>query len=332
MSSSKVISSISGEGLHLPATIECAIEAAKIEGWSFEFVRLGKIFALLVSSDERTVVLPLGCREMYPGTPADGAKICRDKWSCYSMLAEHGVPIISGTRLIRSRCWEIDLQAVKSEKVTSENMPMFIKPVDGCCGESAVAILGWEEVHSYLKVFCKTGRDVVLQPYVCAREIRLIVLNGVAYAGYERKGPFILGDGVSTYMQLCADLLGVSVTYRFLEAWFGRLGIDSSGVSVPGVTIEVPGAKNLSKGGDAMGLSNSCILKDLQPLTRKVYDILQVPVMGVDIFLSSEQTGVKVIEVNASPDMSGLVTTGDRSKVVALWRGLIGRQFLGSGV
>ena len=219
------------------------------------------------------------------------AKICNDKYACYSALKHHHIPVCDYHILYSNTPKE---EVEKCFKEYEENV--VIKANEGSYGNNMFHVTSLEELQEKRNILFETGRSISMSPYyniIC--EYRVIVLKNQIKLIYGKKRPVVTGDGVhSIYELLC----------EFNHPFFQKLEDHSSldKILKKGEVYEYSWQHNLSRGAIPIKIEEKELCSNLSKLAREATNKLNLDFVSVDI-VDIENKGLKILEIN-----SGVVT------------------------
>jgi RimK-like ATP-grasp domain len=302
----------------LPIAVSCALEAAACLGLDHRFELAFGVDRLILNHGSRQLAIALGQRAMYPGTPETVRQLCSDKSAVSRLLARRGLPVVP--------ILAEELEEAVTLLGALRQRPFFLKGNHGHCGRQCFAARDGPDLVAAMAQLPWTQDGVLVQPFIEAMEGRVIALHGQVLGGYLRTGPLLRGDGHSTLWELWQQVRPGSASRAFAAWWLSLQGESLDALSCQDGSIELPGPRNLAQGGRAARPLSRLEIRPLLPLLRAVHHVLPAPVLGVDVFLPVGGRPM-VIDVNTSPDLAGLVYTGQGQLAVDLWLHILREEF-----
>lgn len=244
-------------------------------------------------------------------TSAIAVETADEKTRVKEYLQRSGIPVPSG-RLVFS---EEEAIAVFKELGTA----VVVKPDVGNHGNgSTINITDLDQLKNAYKEAYAYHSDVIVEEYVDGGDFRLLVIDGKFVAAARREPAHVIGDGKSTIQDLIQKvnsdpLRGFgherSLTEIEVDEMTERL-LSLKGLSVYSVplnqeVIYLKATANLSQGGTATDVTDE-VSPDIRFMAERAANIIGLDCVGVDalikdISLPLEQSGLKVVEVNAAP-------------------------------
>ena len=292
-------------------TIMLERELAK-RGASVE--RLGTNF-LIGESAEGMSFAALSTSTNHTGVP--GANAAKRKNVARSLLSRAGVRVAEG-EFFRSKN-DFDEAVTFMERWGS----VVVKPVDGNTGRGVT--VGVTDIEGMRKAwafaFTQTSTGVLVEEQFRGEDIRISVVDGVAYAATKRVPPYVTGDGTSTIRELInaknderyqnIHLHGKPITLTaFRLDRLEREGLTPLSVLPAGQTYVIDHKGNLATGAEPVDLTDAVHPSYLRAAERAALAFHSVDIAGVD-FLGSDFSQPAttdnhiVVEMNTMPDIGG---------------------------
>jgi len=238
-------------------------------------------------------------------------KIASDKQLTKALLKEAGVPVPEGATVTTVE---------EAQRVArGVGRPVAIKPLDGNQGKGVTTNCATpEDVARGFEFARQYGRKVLVERSVEGRDYRVLVAGGRIAAASLRRPAHVIGDGVSTIIELVeienqnpsrgsghSNVLTRLALDAHAEDMLRRQGYVPDAVPAAGVCVELRSNANLSTGGTAEDVT------DLLPeVTRALcvraaskigLDVAGIDIVCQDISQPLDEQGGAVIEVNAAP-------------------------------
>jgi cyanophycin synthetase len=161
------------------------------------------------------------------------------------------------------------------------------------------------------------GSYVIAEEHINGHDHRILILGGKYIAGLKRMPPFIIGDGKNTIEELVTienekrkESTAIAKEILLDEAAMDYLNSQSLTLkSIPNINQEVylRMVGNICSGGISENVT-TMVHPSIIELCENIgaylnMDILGVDVITTDISLSLSETGGKITEINANPDI-----------------------------
>jgi len=238
-------------------------------------------------------------------------KIASDKQLTKALLMEAGVPVPEGATVTTVE---------EAQRVARRvGKPVAIKPLDGNQGKGVTTNCATpEDVAKAFEFARQYGRKIIVERSVEGRDYRVLVAGGRIAAASLRRPAHVIGDGVSTILELVeienqnpsrgsghSNVLTRLALDAHAEDMLRRQGYVPDAVPAAGVCVELRSNANLSTGGTAEDVT------DLLPETTRALcvraaskiglDVAGIDIVCHDISQPLDEQGGAVIEVNAAP-------------------------------
>ncbi|MFC4929820.1 cyanophycin synthetase [Massilia sp. GCM10023247] len=245
-------------------------------------------------------------------TSAIAEGIASDKDLAKSLLASCGVPVPEGA-LVRSAdaAWE---------EAQDIGLPVVLKPVDGNHGRGVTLNLMSEaDVRAAYAIAAEAGDSsaVLVERFIPGNEHRLLVVGKQVVAAARGEALWVVGDGVSTVVQLCDTQINIDPRRGDTEGHpLGRVDPHDSEILLDlkrqGLSPESrpqPGQKVLIQpNGNVSDDVTDLIHPDVAHAACLAARVVGLDIAGIDLVCEdisrplAEQRGA-IIEVNSSPGL-----------------------------
>ncbi|MCA8886148.1 MAG: hypothetical protein KDA35_05965 [Hyphomonadaceae bacterium] len=311
----------------LSAHARYARRAADACGYAFRSLDGADGYLFEVRDGARVAVFGAGAGTPYALNDARAASLARDKAFCAEVLRQAGVPVLAGEKFFVTSRWA-EMRSPGREPgdalayAARANYPIFCKPLSASNGLFAEVIDSAEEFGDYMARVSREHFAILIQPYVCADEYRVFVLNGRPLFSYRKTWPAVTGDGRRTLVDLVAALQRDAG-----DPPLKARGRDAEGQKVLGGDVPaehsivfLQGPANRSAGGGASDLCNGAP-RALDDIALKAADALGLALAAIDIFASgSDFQDPTVIEVNSNPMIATLEDNNRWPLIIEIWR------------
>lgn len=228
----------------------------------------------------------------FPNNNSSVALLCSDKSACYQYLQKHNVNSVPHYFIDRHGC---DIKALAEDV----GYPLILKNNNGTGGRNVYKIINYKRLKYNIDHMWKMDHDVCVSPFIdIINEYRVIMLNFKPMLCYRKQRPYIIGDGVSTKLDLIKRLFNNDENmlniYRFKK--------HINEVLPSGVSQLVTWKHNLSRGSspEIINIPNENILS----IAKSAVKALGICFCSVDIIETTK--GFFVLEVNSGVMMERL--------------------------
>ncbi|MFC1886407.1 cyanophycin synthetase [Thermodesulfobacteriota bacterium] len=244
-------------------------------------------------------------------TSAIAVEAADEKTSVKECLKKSGIPVPSG-RMVST---EEEAIAV----FDGIGAAVVVKPDVGNHGNgSTINITDPDQLKNAFQVAKAYYPDVIVEEYVHGFDYRLLVINGKLVAAARREPAHVIGDGISSIKKLIQETntdprrgFGhekVLTRIEFddmTERLLSLRGLSPDSSPGKGEKVYLKTTANLSQGGTATDVTDE-VSPDIRLMAERTARILGLDCVGVDaladdISLPLDQSGIKVVEVNAAP-------------------------------
>jgi cyanophycin synthetase len=295
-------------------TIKFYIDAAKAKGWKVEWIDEERNVIAIYPPNEEPIIIRNNVTEL---ASAVGSAVSNLK-SASTVLAQKVGFLVPDTMVI-----EENESYDKASPMLGKYPRLVVKPMDGAFGDGvSTNVTTADGLKSAVEAARKhnvKSKAVVVQQFCAGRDYRLFILDGKVVAAIERMPLSLVGDGKHTIDELL-DIKIDSVIKRDdykikpidiikdeIADHLGPLSLDK--VLQDGEFISVQGVANLSKGGEAIDVTdevNPALATSAVNLARLLrMDMCAVDVLSDDIFKDPTEAGTVFIEINVAPGFRG---------------------------
>ena len=308
----------------LSAHARYAQRTANALGCAFRSLDGADGYLFEVRDGDRRAVFAAGAGTPYALNDARAASIARDKAFCAETLRQAGVPVLPGRMFFVTPRWA-DMRSPGREPedalafARDAAFPLFCKPIAASNGLHAEVIDSAEEFADYIARVAREHFAILVQPYICAPEARVFVLEGCALFSYDKSAPTLTGDGARPLADLVAAIPRDPEAPKLKPRGRGEGGRKLSAQDVParGETVVLDGPANRAAGGGANALRDGAP-PALERLALDAAAALNLSLAAVDMFRLED--GPVVIEVNSNPMIATLEENGRWDLIEAIWR------------
>jgi cyanophycin synthetase len=244
-------------------------------------------------------------------TSAIAEGISSDKDLTKRLLASCGVPVPEG-RIAASPedAWDAAQEI---------GTPVVVKPSDGNHGRGvSLDLYHQAEIESAYRVAQQEGSEVIVEKYIRGYEYRFLVVGGRLSAAVQGKPLFVVGDGVSTIVQLIDSQINTDPRRGEAEDCplglvlldedpVVRLEIVRQGLTPDSVPPEGQSVLIQRNGNHAIDVTDLVHPKvaAVAALAARIVglDIAGIDLLAEDISRPLEEQGGAIVEVNAGPGL-----------------------------
>mgnify|MGYP001425962421 CR=1 FL=1 len=308
----------------LSAHARYAAQAAAACGYAFRSLDGADGYLFEVSDGARRALFAAGQGSPYALNDANAASLARDKSFCAEALRIAGLPALPGRLFFVTKRWAEmrspgrELEDARAFAAGAE-YPIFCKPISASNGLHAEIIADAAAFDDYIARVAREHFAILAQPCVRGVEHRVFVLEGHALFSYRKQQPVVVGNGVSTLLELIEKdgALGNRTFARDDSgAW---VALDA--VPKTGAPVVLEGPANRSAGGGSDTLVDGAA-SALAELAIKAAGALGLRLAGVDIFDVSparDLSELVIIEVNSNPMIATLEDHGRWDLIETIW-------------
>ena len=244
-------------------------------------------------------------------TSAIAVEAVDEKTSVKAHLKKSGIPVPNG-RMVSTEEEAIDV-------FNEIGAAVVVKPDVGNHGNGAtINITNLNQLKKAFQAAQAFHPNVIVEEYVHGSDFRLLVINGKLAAAARREPAHVIGDGISSIKDLIQKVNADPRRGFGHEKVLTRIDIDDMTerlLSIRGLSPDsCPGkgekvylktTANLSQGGSATDVTDE-VSPDIRLMAERTARIIGLDCVGVDaladdISLPLNQSGIKVVEVNAAP-------------------------------
>lgn len=307
----------------LPHITDIPLEAKKnrtslysiaLEGWrrglKLRFHRIKKSeeikFFYSLSNEKRKHYFNESCGD---AVTEEAYQICDDKYLTYEYLQKENVPIPQSKIFIEQESIEEITKQIKHLKY-----PLVIKPTDGSAGKGVITNIGTENqlIESINEVREKISENIIVQEHVQGDEVRVYVLDNQVIAAAKRVPANVVGDGISTIMDLIIkkNELRKHVPHLYyrpinvnkaLHERLNALGYTIDTVLEKNETVYLQTISNVSAGGEPVDVTADLTSEQQEIAIRATKAIPGLVHSGVDMIIDDENGTGKILELNTRP-------------------------------
>jgi len=205
----------------------------------------------------------------------------------------------------------------------SVGLPVIVKPNDGTRGYGVALVHTRREFSRAMRTIFKTTSVALVQAAVHGKDYRIVVLDDEVISAYQRIPLNVVGDGVSTILQLLQNKqrlflvsgrdTNIDLDDKRMQEKLKRSGFSMQSIPAIDVQVFLLDNANLSSGGDSVDVT-----KDMHPMFAKMAIRLTKDMglrfCGVDVIIDGDINRKTdcywILEVNSAPGLDHYVATG----------------------
>lgn len=246
-------------------------------------------------------------------------EFANDKSLSFSVLKELGIKLPREQRILYSH--EKAADEYLSELTSSVNflgLPVILKPARGRQGRNIFRIDSVHDLNLVVPILQANEDDILVQEYIEADEMRVVVLDGEVIQAYTRDFSHIVGDGIASIQRLIEDKnelflkrarnTKIDTNDEQIGNLLLRKKYTLSTILAVGERFNLSYGKNLSKGGEYEFIEDK-LGKEFKVILGEMAHKTGLRLVGFDLFvfkkpeLITNELEIACIEYNASPDM-----------------------------
>ena len=288
-----------------PSTLSI-VEEAKSRGIPFVRLNNGSYIQLGYGVHQKRIQATMTCQ-----TSAIAVEIADEKTRTKECLKASGIPVPGG-RVVSTQKEAI---AVFNEIGGA----VVIKPNIGNHGRGiTINVTNLEQLKDAFHAAKDKHSDVIVEEYVEGFDFRFLVINGVFVAAAKREPAHVIGDGKCTIKQLIERTNADPRRGFGHEKVLTQIEIDNHTkrlLSIQGLSLQscpdenelvyLKATANISQGGTAMDVTDE-VSPEIRLMTERAARIIGLDCAGIDVLAHDisttlDESGIKVVEVNAAP-------------------------------
>jgi Glutathione synthase/Ribosomal protein S6 modification enzyme (glutaminyl transferase) len=239
--------------------------------------------------------------------------ICNDKSATSDILTTAKIPCVEHSFFLSPNNLKyLDVQGNWERMMTilKDNEKIVCKPNDGSGGQDVYLVTNQTMLENSTHKLFMSNRGIALCPfYDILNEYRTIVLDNEIKLIYKKIIPYVIGDGISTTLQLIA---ASKEKYKLAE--LGEY-IRYYNVPLAGELVRLNWRHNLGQGAMAEEVSDRKMIEKLSTLALKTANVLNVRFAAIDIIETKEE--IKILEVNSGIMMEHYSKINDETYEIA---------------
>lgn len=227
------------------------------------------------------------------------ARIADNKSSTYEVLNKNDIPCVYHKRYVchyKNKNFYLDEDSIQNLLLDIEKYhEIVLKPENGYEGIDVYRCSCLNDISQIFNYFQKPYSHICSSPYYSViAEYRTICLHGKALLTYQKKLPFVTGNGYNTVQELALQKyetnLGDIIT-QMPETFYKQ-------VPTLGEHVNIGWKFNLSQGAQVNAVINSDTLKVIQDLSIKAANAIHINFSSVDI-IETFSGDLLIMEINS---------------------------------
>lgn len=268
----------------------------------------GRIRILSLNGKERVI-----WSKKFEINSVTATKIADNKSSTYEVLKHNNIPCVSHKRFTchyeNRNCYldENSFQLLCHD--LEKYRELVLKPENGYEGNDVYRCSCIEDLFLIFKNLQKPYNFICSSPYYSVKaEYRTIYLNGKALLSYEKKLPYVTGNGKETIRQLIEQKYNDNL----------RLFLHSPKDYIPanGEKITIGWKFNLSQGAKSSPISNPTTLKKVQELSLEAACAIHINFASIDI-IETFSGEFLVLEINSGVVLNQFIDDNPKNYEIA---------------
>ncbi|MDF1685109.1 MAG: cyanophycin synthetase [Legionellaceae bacterium] len=288
-----------------PTTLSIVKEAAS-RGIPFLRLNDDSYIQLGHGASQKRIQASMTCQ-----TSAIAVEMADEKNRTKEHLKKSGIPVPHGYIVSTEK------EAIKAFYNISSSV--VVKPDIGNHGKgSTIDVRTVERLKNAFHLAKKKYPDVIIEEYVKGQDYRLLIINGCMVAAAMREAAHVIGDGIFSIKKLIVEINDDPRRGFGHEKALTRIDIDQEMKDLlslhnlnldscikNGEKIYLKSMANLSQGATATDVTDM-ISPSIRLMAERVSKLIGLDCVGVDVIaqdisLPLEQSGLKLVEVNAAP-------------------------------
>ena len=245
---------------------------------------------------------------IFENNPSSLYKILKDKSAVYEILSKQNIPCIEHFYLYSKA--GVDKETENTlQKHLKTYKKLVIKHNEGMSGNFVFYIDNSNDLISKSKTLFKKFNSVCISPfYDFKHEYRVIILNQDIKLIFDKKRPYIIGDGKNTIKQLAALKYGNQIT---LDKTINPLM-----VAKPNQHITLNWKHNLCYGAKPEVVTDKQLISKISKLALDASKALKINFASIDVVQTQDKI-LKILEINGSVSMGKFASISEENYTLA---------------
>ncbi len=297
---------------------EALVKEAKKQGYQVEILSEKDNF-FVVKSDTKEVFFK---STDFGGNSSLALKICNDKFLSHLFLERYNFPVAK-TREISRENFDFG-----TEDFSDFTFPLVVKPVDDGHGNGVkMNISDKKELKKAIEESFQKYSKILIQTQASGEDHRVLVVWWEVAIAYKRVPPSVVGDGKTTILSLIEkENKNNPLRWEGYTNVLSKIKIDDelkNTIQKQGYTLEsileedkkifVRSNGNVGTGGYVQNVTNK-VNEEIRKMVVEIAQKLNMKICGVDVMTDDiscplSQTKGIILELNATPGISGIFET-----------------------
>lgn len=239
----------------------------------------------------------ISTKSYFPNVPRWQLALMSDKFITSAVLESYNFPTIKSVSFLKNDTRTLD--ELKSE-ITGQPYPILFKPSQGHDGIGIELCFTKSDAETAISTFYHSNTSFLAQPFIEAKEYRIMVVGKEIMFIHRKKFPVIVGDGIQTIKSLLknAKYSNEAIVKKECE----KYSLTPDSILPLGEKLKI----NITKKSDPDFYINNNFPPTLQKWVEKLCDALSVETVGIDIFANgdlSDTDKLVIIELNSKPSL-----------------------------
>lgn len=261
------------------------------------------------------------------------AAVAKDKDYAYFFMKQMGYQVVPASKTFFRDSWakvigELDRTAKAAYQYALKiGFPVIVKPNSGTQGAGVALVYTKKQFDWALQTVFKHDKIGLVQQYVAGRNYRLVVLKDKVIWAYECLPLSVVGDGVSTILELLKSkqrlfaasnrTLKISLNDPRIIQKLAQVKLMPSSVLAKGERIFLLDNANLSAGGDSVDVTKQ-VHPDFKKLAVQLTKDMGLELSGIDIVVAGDIKNKPnkywILEINYAPGLDFYPDTSSLDK------------------
>ena len=239
--------------------------------------------------------------------------ICDDKSALSEILVNNGINAVEHHFFMTPT----DMKYVGADgnwkkiiKLLADYGAIVCKNNTGTGGNNVYKAVNQYELENAVFAVFKSSRALaVCKYYEIAEEYRAIILNGVTEVVYKKEIPFVTGDGVHKFWELCGEKYSISAINNIYS------NVQYDEIIPKDSVVKLNWKHNLGKGASAAVITDEILKRELSELAAAAANATNISFASVDIIKTGNE--YKILEINSGIMMENFAGSGEENYIIA---------------
>ncbi len=245
---------------------------------------------------------------VFENNPSSLYKILKDKSAVYEMLSKQNIPCIEHFYLYSKTGIDKEIENTLQNYLMVHKR-LVIKHNEGMSGNYVFYVDDSNALISKSKILFKKFNSVCISPFYDFRhEYRVIVLNQDIKIIFDKKRPYIIGDGKNTIKYLATLKYGNQIT--------PDKTINPQKIAKLNEHITLNWKHNLCYGAKPEIVSDKNLVSKISKLALDATKALKINFASIDI-VQTQDNHLKILEINGSVSMGKFASFSEENYILA---------------